>query len=127
MVILCIAGILITASVMGLGRMKSSLEYVYSINQITSDIKLTQQLADASMQLCSIDFKAGGSSYTITKGGILIRTCHVGSAIKFGGKDHFSFVQSRYTDVGGSGTLLVESPAKVKKIIVSSRGRIRVE
>jgi len=126
-VILLIINALIAFFVIGGIRFRSALEYSYSIHQIVSDIKLTQQLADTSIQLCRIDFKTGGNRYTITKGGNIFKSGIVGGKVQFQGKDHFSFVQSGYTDVGGSGTLILGGAPVSRKIIVSSRGRIRVE
>jgi len=126
-VIIAIAGSLIALSVVGGMRFKDSLEYSFSVNQVFSDVKLTQQLAQATSQLCRIEFRAGNNSYTIKKGGSSYKTGMAGKNIRFYGKRYFSFVPSGCTDVGGSGTLSIGGAPKIKKIIVSSQGRIRIE
>jgi prepilin-type N-terminal cleavage/methylation domain-containing protein len=127
LIVIVIIGSVLAFSVIGTRKFRDSLEYGGSVNQILSDIKLTRQLADASSQTCRIEFKAGGNVYTISKGGRLFRTITAGGGIRFGGKSFFSFVPAGYTDIGGSGTLLVGGVPKARKIIVSSRGRIRIE
>jgi len=127
LIVLVIVGSLFAFSMTGITRFMNSLEYSNSVNQVLSDIKLTQQLADTSSRSCRIDFKAGKNVYTITRGGKPYRTGTVSGKIQFNGKSYFSFVPAGYTDIGGSGTLLIGGSPKVKKIIVSSKGRIRVE
>jgi prepilin-type N-terminal cleavage/methylation domain-containing protein len=124
---LAIASSLIAFSIIGISRFGNSIQCNYSINQVFADIKLTQQLADTSLQECKIEFKAGKNEYKIIRGNNLFRSCSVNKKIQFYGKSYFSFVPSGYTDVGGSGTLYLGGYPKVKKIIVSSRGRIRIE
>jgi len=126
-VIIAIASSLIALSVVGGMRFKDSLEYNFSVNQVVSDVKLTQQLAQSSSQLCRIEFRAGKNFYTTIKGGSPYKKGVAGKKIQFYGKSYFSFVPSGCTDVGGSGTLFIGGPSKVKKIIVSSQGRIRIE
>lgn len=126
-VVLAIISALLSFSVIGGMRFRSSVECKYSLNQVLSDIKLTQQLADTSCQICRIEFSAGKNAYRIIKGEYLYRSRKVSEKAQFYGKSFFSFVPSGYTDVGGSGTLFIGGFPKVKKIIVSSRGRIRVE
>jgi len=126
-IIIAIASSLIALSVVGGIRFKDSLEYSSSVNQVLSDVKLTQQLAQSSSQLCRIEFRAGKNLYAITKGGHLYRASAAGGNIQFFGKNYFNFVPSGCTDVGGSGTLFIGGASKVKKIIVSSKGRIRIE
>ena len=126
-VVLVIVSLLLAFSVIGGIRFKNAIEFSYSINQVVSDIKVAQQLADTSLQLCKIEFKSGKNMYTITKGGNIYKTGSVSSKVQFYGKSYFSFVPSGYTEVGGSGTLFIGGASKVRKIIVSSRGRIRVE
>jgi type II secretory pathway pseudopilin PulG len=126
-VIIAIAGSLIALSVVGGIRFKDSLEYSSSVNQVLSDVKLTQQLAQSSSQLCRIEFRAGKNSYAIIKGGSPYRSFLAGKNIQFFGKSYFNFVPSGCTDVGGSGTLSIGGAPKIKKIIVSSKGRIRIE
>jgi len=126
-IVIVIVSAVIIISLAGAVRLKMSLEYSCSVKQVVADIKLTQQLADTSLQLCRIDFRPGKNAYTITKGGNMFKSASAGKNIQFYGKSYFSFVQSGYTDLGGSGTLFLGGSPKVKKIIVSSRGRIRVE
>ena len=126
-IIIAIASSIIALSVAGGMRFKDSLEYSFSVNQVFSDVKLTQQLAQSSSQLCRIEFRAGKNSYTIIKGGSSYKKSMAGKNIQFYGKSYFSFSTSGCTDVGGSGTLFIGGPSKVKKIIVSSQGRIRIE
>ena len=126
-IVIVIVSAVIIISLAGAVRLKMSLEYRCSVKQVVADIKLTQQLADTSLQLCRIDFRPGKNAYTITKGGNMFKSASAGKNIQFYGKSYFSFVQSGYTDLGGSGTLFLGGSPKVKKIIVSSRGRIRVE
>jgi type II secretory pathway pseudopilin PulG len=126
-IIIAIASSLIALSVVGGMRFKDSLEYNLSVNQVLSDIKLTQQLAQTTSQACRIEFRAGKNSYTIIKGGSHYKAGMAGKKIQFYGKSYFSFVPSGCTDVGGSGTLSIGGVPKVKKIIVSSKGRIRIE
>lgn len=126
-VVLVIVSLLLFFSVTGGMRFKNALEFKYSINQVISDIKVTQQLADTSLQLCKIEFKAGKNVYTIFRDGNIYKSVSVSSKVQFYGKSYFSFVPSGYTEVGGSGTLFIGGASKVRKIIVSSRGRIRVE
>jgi type IV fimbrial biogenesis protein FimT len=127
LVVLAIAGLLLSASITGIKKFTSSLEYNNAINQVMSDIKLTQQLAATSSQTCRIEFKAGENSYSIMKGSSFYRSATAGNNTQFYGKSYFSFAPSGNTDVGGSGTLYLGGPSKAKKIVVSSRGRIRVE
>lgn len=127
LIVLVIVSSLLAVSVAGIRRFTSSLEYSNSVNQVVSDVKLTQQLAGASSQTCRIEFKAGKNIYTIMKGASLFRSAAAGNKIQFYGKSYFSFVPSGHTEVGGSGTVFLNGPVKVKKIVVSSRGRIRVE
>lgn len=127
LVVLAVIGSLLAISYVCVFRFKDSLEYSRSIGQIVSDIKLTQQLADTSYQVCMIEFTAGKNTYRIMKGGDLYRSRSISRRSQFSGKSYFSFVPSGYTDVGGSGTLFVNGTIKSKKIVVSSRGRIRVE
>ena len=126
-IIIAIASSLIALSVAGGIRFKDSLEYNLSVNQVFSDVKLTQQLAQTTSQLCRIEFRPGKNSYTIIKGGSHYKTGMAGKNIQFYGKSYFSFVPSGCTDVGGSGTLSIGGAPKVKKVIVSSKGRIRIE
>ncbi|MFH1709558.1 MAG: type II secretion system protein [bacterium] len=127
LITLVIVSSIIAFLVTGGMRFRNSLEYNFSVNQVLSDIKLTQQLAGTSSQICKIEFKPGTNHYTITKGSQLYRSGTAGGKIRFYGKSYFSFVPTGYTVVGGSGTLLIEGAPKAKKIIVSSKGRIRVE
>jgi type II secretory pathway pseudopilin PulG len=126
-IIVAIAGSLIALSVAGGIRFKDSLEYNLSVSQVLSDIKFTQQLAQTTSQLCSIEFRAGKNSYIISKGGSPCKAGMAGKKIQFFGKSYFNFVPSGCTDVGGSGTLSIGGAPKIKKIIVSSKGRIRIE
>jgi prepilin-type N-terminal cleavage/methylation domain-containing protein len=127
LVVLVIAGLLLSASITGIKKFANSLESNNAVNQVMSDIKLTQQLAVTSSQTCKIEFKAGKNNYSIMKGSSLIRSVTAGNNTQFYGKSFFSFAPSGNTDVGGSGTLYLGSSAKAKKIVVSSRGRIRIE
>lgn len=127
LIVLVIISSLLAFSVIGTQRFRSSLEYAGSVNQALSDIKLTQQLAASSSQTCRIDFNPGKNAYTISKGNTIYRTVKVSDKIRFSGKSYFEFVPSGYTDVGGSGTLMLGGISSTRKIIVSSRGRIRVE
>jgi hypothetical protein len=111
----------------GIRKFRDSLEYNSLVDQIISDVKLTQQLADSTHEICKIDFKPGGNQYQIFKGNQLFRSNTMRPLVQFFGKSYFSFVGSGFTSVGGSGTLYVGGYAKTKKIIVSSKGRIRVE
>jgi type II secretory pathway pseudopilin PulG len=126
-VIIAIVSSIIALSVAGVIRLKNSLEYSLSVNQVLSDIKLTQQIAQTTSQVFRIEFRTGKNSYTIIKGGSPYKSGIVGRNIQFYGKSYFSFVPSGCTDIGGSGTLSIGGAQKIKKIIVSSRGRIRIE
>ncbi len=127
LIVIAIAGILIAFSISGTSRFRNSLEYGNSVNQILSDIKLTQQLAITSSQTCRINFTPSLSSYSISKAGKLYRSAIAGKNIQFSGKSYFEFLSSGDTDVGGSGTLTIGGSSNPKKIVVSQRGRIRVE
>jgi prepilin-type N-terminal cleavage/methylation domain-containing protein len=127
LIVLAIIGSMLAFSVVGIAKFRNSLEYANSVNQVLSDIKLTQQLADMSCKTCKIEFKAGKNAYIITEGAQLYRSCIASGKIQFYGKSYFSFVPSGYTEVGGSGTLFLGGSTKVKKIVVSSKGRIRIE
>lgn len=127
LVVLVLIGSILAFSVIGTQKFRSSLEYGNSVNQILSDIKLTQQLAVSSYQSCRIDFNSGENTYTISKGDAIYRTAKVSDKVRFSGKSYFDFVPSGHTDVGGSGTLLIGGATVARKIIVSSRGRIRIE
>ena len=126
-IVLAITGILLALSVIGGLRYKNALEYSYSVNQVLSDIKMTQQLAGTSHEMCKIEFKSGKNEYHIVKAGTVVEASCVSPKVQFYGKSYFSFIPSGYTEVGGSGTLFLGGGPRVKKIIVSSRGRIRVE
>ena len=127
LIVLAVIGSLLAISYVSVMRFKASLECRGSVDQVVADIRLTQQLADTSYQLCRIEFSVGGNSYRIIKGDQLFRSRCLGGKLKFSGKSYFSFVPSGYTDVGGSGTLIIIGMPAEKKIVVSSRGRIRVE
>lgn len=126
-VILLIASSIMAISIVGGSAFKDSLEYNLSVSQVASDIKLTRQLAETSSQTCRIEFRAGKNIYAISKGGSIYRSSSAGRKIQFAGKSYFSFVPSGCTDVGGSGTLMMGGSARAKKIVVSSKGRIRIE
>jgi len=126
-VVLVILSSLLALSITGATRYRSALEYKYSVDQVLSDVRLTQQMADASHETCRIEFKAGKNEYLILKSGELVRTYKVSPKVQFYGKSYFSFVPAGYTEVGGSGTLFIGGSPKIKKIIVSSQGRVRVE
>ena len=127
LVVLAVISSLLAISITGISRFKSSLEYRSSVDQVLSDVRLAQQLADSTSDVCRIDFKAGKNVYSVSQNGSIVRNGRVSNGVQFYGKSYFSFVPSGYTDVGGSGTLFLGGSASVKKIIVSSRGRIRVE
>ena len=98
-----------------------------AVDQVVSDVKLAQQDALTTHSLTGVEFEIGGRTYMLINGGKIARLSSVGGSLKFEGKDHFSFASSGYTDVGGSGTLVINGRSGQKKLIVSSRGRIRVE
>ncbi len=127
LIVLVIVSFLMAISVVGFKKFTTSLEYSNAVNQVVSDVKLTQQLACASSQTCRIEFKAGKNEYNIMKGTSLYRSVTAGNDTQFYGKSYFSFAPSGNTDVGGSGTVLLGAQPTAKKIVVSSRGRIRVE
>lgn len=127
LVILFIISSLLAFSLIGTGRFRNALEFNNSVHQVLSDIKLTQQLAESSYKTCRIEFAAGKNTYTIIKGGDLFRSYAAGSSIRFSGKSYFSFAPSGCTDVGGSGTLSIKGESTTRNIIVSSKGRIRIE
>jgi prepilin-type N-terminal cleavage/methylation domain-containing protein len=127
LIVLVIISFIFAFSVIGTQKFRNSLEYAGSVNQILSDIKLTRQLAASSSQTCRIDFNPGKNTYTISKGNTSYRTVKVSDNVRLSGKSYFDFVPSGYTDVGGSGTLMLGGIPRARKIIVSSRGRIRVE
>jgi prepilin-type N-terminal cleavage/methylation domain-containing protein len=127
LIVLVIVSSLLAVSVVGIKRFTNSLEYSNAVSQVVSDVKLTQQLAGTSSQTCKIEFKAGKNIYYIMRGTSLFRSVTAGHNIQFYGKSYFSFVPSGCTEVGGSGTLFLNGPVRAKKIVVSSRGRIRVE
>lgn len=124
---LLIISTLLAFLVTGVSRYFNSLEYDLSVKQVVSDIEITRQLAETSSQTCRIEFNAGKNTYTIKKGGVIYNPCSVNAGVKFYGKSYFSFVPSGNTDVGGSGTLSIGGSSKMKSVIVSSRGRVRVE
>ena len=124
---LLIISTVISFVIFGGARLFSPLEYNISANQVLADVKLTQQLARTSHQTCRIDFEQGKNIYLIRKGNDVYRTCAAGKGIQFTGKTYFSFASSGCTDVGGSGTLSIGGSPNVKKIVVSSKGRIRIE
>jgi prepilin-type N-terminal cleavage/methylation domain-containing protein len=127
LVVLVIISSILAFSVIGTQKFRSSLEYGSSVNQILSDIKLTRQLAASSSQTCRIDFNSGKNTYTISKGNTIYRTARVSDRIRLSGKSYFDFIPSGYTDIGGSGTLFIGGAPVTRKIIVSQRGRIRIE
>ena len=69
LIVLAIVGILAAFSVFGTARFRNSLEYGNSVNQILSDIKLAQQLAETSSQTCKIDFSPTSNTYSISDAG----------------------------------------------------------
>jgi len=125
--ILVIISSIMAVSLNGLIKYKNTIEYSNSVAQVISDVKLTQQMADASHDICRIEFKAGRNEYRILKNSKVIKQLKTGQKIQFCGKSYFSFVTSGYTEVGGSGTLFLGGSPKVSKIVVSSKGRIRIE
>lgn len=114
-----IISVLLAVSFASVNRFRSSLEFKSSIDQVLSDIKLAQQTADSTHSPCRISFTAGKSDYLITQPERFIKLAKVGSKVTFYGKSYFSFVGSGMTDVGGSGTLVLRSGAREKKIVVS--------
>jgi prepilin-type N-terminal cleavage/methylation domain-containing protein len=127
LIVLVILSFLMAMSVVSFKRFTTSLEYSSSVNQVLSDVKLTQQIACTSSQTCRIEFKAGKNEYSIMKGTCLYRSVTAGKSTRFYGKSYISFAPSGNTDVGGSGTVVLGMQPTAKKIVVSSRGRIRVE
>lgn len=127
LIVLVIVSFLMAMSVVGFKRFTTSLEYSSAVNQVLSDVKLTRQMACTSSQTCRIEFKAGKNIYNIIKGTSLYRSVTAGKNTQFYGKNYFSFAPSGNTEVGGSGTVVMGAQPTAKKIIVSSRGRIRVE
>jgi len=127
LIVLAIISTILGLSITGISRLRSVLLYRNSVDQVVTDIKYAQQMTDASRQTCRIEFKAGKNEYAIYRNNVMIRTAKVAQGIQFYGKSYFSFAPNGYTDVGGSGTLYLGGSSRVKKIIVSSRGRIRVE
>jgi prepilin-type N-terminal cleavage/methylation domain-containing protein len=127
LIVLSLVGCLIAFSIFGTAGFRNSLEYSNSVNQILSDIKLTQQLANTSSQTCRIDFDPASNAYSISKAGKLYRKATAGKNVRFSGKSYFEFLASGSTGVGGSGTLVIGGSSRPKKVIVSQRGRIRVE
>ena len=127
LVVIVIISSLLAFSFFGAAGFRNALEFDNSAHQVLSDIKLTQQLAESSYETCKIEFAAGENTYTITKGGNLFRTYSASSKVRFSGKSYFSFAPSGCADVGGSGTLSITGGSKTRNIIVSSKGRIRIE
>ncbi len=127
LIVLAIIASIFSFSIIGGQKFKDSLEYGGSVDQILSDVKLTRQLAETSSQACRIDFNVGNNIYAISRGNAVYRSCSAGRRIKFSGKSYFAFLPSGQTAFGGSGTLLIGGAPNAKKIVVSQRGRIRVE
>lgn len=127
LITLLIISTLLAFVVTGGARYFSALEYDLSVKQVFADVKITRQLAETSSQTCRIEFDAGKNTYNIKKGGTLYNSCSVNSGVKFSGKSYFAFAPSGNTEVGGSGTLLIGGTPNSRKIVVSSRGRIRIE
>jgi prepilin-type N-terminal cleavage/methylation domain-containing protein len=127
LIVIAIAGMLIAFSISGTSRFRNSLEYSNSVSQVLSDIKLAQQLAETSAVTCSISFEPSSGAYSILKSGKLYRSVAASKNIRFSGKTYFEFLRSGDTGFGGSGTLIIGGSSKPKKIVVSQRGRIRIE
>ena len=127
LIVLLIIGSLMAISVTGVSRMRTVLIYKNSLDQVVSDIRYTQQITDASKEKCMIKFGQGSNDYSVYKNNSLIKRSNIAPGLRFYGKSYFSFAPNGYTDVGGSGTLFIGGPARIRKIIVSSRGRIRIE
>jgi prepilin-type N-terminal cleavage/methylation domain-containing protein len=127
LIVLVIISSVLAFSVIGTQKFRNSLEYSSSVNQILSDIKLTQQLAVSSAMKCRIDFNFGKNTYTILKENTIYRAARVNDKIRLSGKSYFAFDRFGQTSVGESGTLSIGGAPVARKIIVSQRGRIRVE
>ena len=127
LIVLAVVGILLAFSVFEMTGFRNSLEYSNSVNQILSDIQLTQQLASSTSQTCRISFSSSSNTYSISKAGAVYMNITSGKNIRFSGKMYFEFIESGETAVGGSGTLTIAGSSNPKKIVVSQRGRIRVE
>ena len=127
LVSLAVIGIIVLFSIGGVSKLKDSLDYWNTVNQVMFDVKLTQQLAETSHASCDIQFKSGGSEYKILQNGSVARTLSIDKQFTFSGKDRFSFAPSGDTNIGGSGTLCINGRPNVKKLIVSSEGRVRIE
>jgi prepilin-type N-terminal cleavage/methylation domain-containing protein len=127
LIVLAVVGILAAIIFTGISNFSSNLQLNFAVDQVTADVKYAQQLARTSHETCEIRFKAGEPRYSITKSGAAVRTSTLSSSLKFFGKTYFAFAPSGDTEVGGSGTLVVIGRYRGKKVIVSSRGRIRIE
>jgi hypothetical protein len=124
---LAIIGLLMAVTSIGLTRYSTSLTYIYTVDKVMNDIRYTQQLAMNSYGATRIEFNAGKNQYKIIKGPWTIKEESISNKFRFTGKSYFSFISKGYADIGGSGTLMIEGIRNPKKIIVSSRGRIRLE
>jgi len=127
LIVIAVVSCLIAFSIFGMEGFRNSLEYSNSVSQVLSDIKLTQQLANTSSQTCRIDFDPDSGAYSVSEAGRLYKCFTAGKNIRFSGKIYFEFLASGDTSVGGSGTLVIAGSSNPKKIIVSQRGRIRIE
>ena len=78
---------------------------------VASEIRKTQARAVAAGQTTSWDSSA----------------FHLPGGLSFPANRVFSFSSSGFTPPGGSGTLILKAGNSIRKIIVSSYGRVRVE
>jgi len=127
LIVLSIVSAITAISVFGAINIKRSVEFKFSVDQVLSDVKFAQQTASTTMQKCIIKFSANGNEYSIFKDGTLIKRSAVNKDLGFSGKEYFCFTASGAADIGGSGTLIIQGLSRTKKIIVSSRGRVRIE
>ncbi len=90
---------------------KTQLLLGFESSLVASEIRKTQSMAVATGQATSWDSAA----------------CNLPGGLSFSANRVFSFSSSGFTPPGGSGTLILKAGNSIRKIIVSSYGRVRVE
>ena len=130
LIVIGIISLLSGLSYFGFTSIRSSLDVSYAAKQVFSDVRLTQDLAKTVHYPHQIIFFRGSNHYQIInlEDDEIIKEEQVSNTVRFDGKEMFIFSSSGNPVVGGSGTLIISNiKRKIKKVIVSSNGRVRVE
>jgi prepilin-type N-terminal cleavage/methylation domain-containing protein len=130
LIVILLLGTLSGLAYFGLTSMKESLDVRSAAEQVYSEIRLTQEMAKTNHYPHQIEFIRGGNEYQIVdlRDDTIVKKEKLSDTIRFDGKEMFIFSYSGSPVVGGSGTLVISNfKKKVKKIVVSPIGRIRIE